>query len=290
MIVKNQTRSTLVFMAPALILIGIFYLVPAFIAFLYSFTNKSFVGYLAKNYEFVGLENYHSMFLDGDFYTSILNTIVFLFGSAIIGQQVLGFTIAYLMQKASKNLRKIVGVCVLLGWVVPEVVVSVIFFTFLNTEGSLNDVLGWFRIKPTPWLFNKAMLSIIVANIWRGTAFSMLMFDSALKAVPVDIQEAARMDGASKWQNLLFIILPIIKGSILTNTILITLGTLGLFGLIYALTGGGPGLETTTLPIYMYNQAFVSYQIGYGTAMAVVLLLLGTFLSLFYIKSLRHRL
>ena len=134
------------------------------------------------------------------------------------------------------------------------------------------------------------MLSVIIANIWRGTAFSMLMFQSALDNVDSSIKEAAVIDGAGKVQLLTRITLPLISGAILTNTILITLQTLGLFGLIYALTGGGPGFDTTTLPIYMYNRAFSAYQLGYGTAMAIILLLFGIGLSLSYMKSMKKQL
>lgn len=129
------------------------------------------------------------------------------------------------------------------------------------------------------------MLTVILANIWHGTAFSMLVFQAALDDVPSEIEEAAVVDGASKLQILLRITIPYIRETITTNAMLVTLQTLGVFGLIYAMTGGGPGTKTTTLPIFMYNQAFVNYQLGYGTAISLLLLLLGIVLSLFYIRS-----
>lgn len=286
---NNQIRKTILFLFPALSLIGIFYFVPALMSLFYSFTNKTLVGVKAQNWDFVGLNNYQFMFTDDRFLLSLFNTIIFLVFSAVIGQQVLGFMIAYLMQKRSRRLRRFVGTSVLLGWVAPEVVVSFVFFAFLNVEGTLNTSLGIFGLKPTAWLFDYAMLAIIIANIWRGSAFSMLMFQSALGNVSDSIKEAANIDGANKIQVLFKVILPMIKGSVITNTILVTLQTMGLFGLIYALTGGGPGFKTTTVPIYMYNKAFVSYQLGYGTAMALILLLLGMLLSVFYMKSFKHK-
>ncbi len=218
----------------------------------------------------------------------MLNTIVFLFFSALVGQQVLGFALAYMMEKKNAFIRRFVGTAVLLGWVTPEVVVSFIFFAFLNTEGSLNSFLGVFGVGPVAWLYDHAMVAIIFANIWRGTAFSMLIFQSALGNVSDSIKEAARIDGANIFQILFRIIIPLISGSIVTNTILITLQTIGLFGLIYALTGGGPGFDTTTVPIYMYNKAFSAYQLGYGTAMAIVLVIFGMIMSLFYMKSFKR--
>ncbi|SHF19076.1 carbohydrate ABC transporter membrane protein 1, CUT1 family (TC 3.A.1.1.-) [Marinitoga hydrogenitolerans DSM 16785] len=286
----SQTKKSILFLFPALSLIGIFYLYPALMSLFYSFTNKTLVGVKAQNWDFVGLSNYIFMFKDERFLISLLNTVIFLVFSAIIGQQVLGFTIAYLMQRKNRQLRRFVGTTVLLGWVTPEVVVSFVFFAFLNVEGSLNDFIGFFGLKPVAWLYDFPMIAIIIANIWRGTAFSMLMYQSALENVSDSLKEAASIDGANKIQVLFKIILPIIKGTIITNTVLVTLQTIGLFGLIYALTAGGPGFKTTTVPIYMYNKAFVSYQLGYGTAIAIVLLLLGIVLSVFYMKSFKHEL
>ena len=97
------------------------------------------------------------------------------------------------------------------------------------------------------------MLSVIIANIWHGTAFSMLNFQSALDNVSGDIEEAARVDGANRVQVLWKIIIPCIKDTIATNIMLNTLSTLGVYGLIYAMTGGGPANKTTTLPIYIWH-------------------------------------
>ncbi len=277
-------------MLPAFLLIGLFYAFPVAVSVFYSFTDKALVGIKSQKWSFIGLKNYVTMVTDGNFGISLANTVIFLVFSAIIGQQVLGFVIAYAIEKASPLARKFAGLAVLLGWVTPEVVVSFIFFAFLNTDGSLNSVLAFFGLKPLAWLYDFAMIAIILANIWRGTAFSMLMFQSALGNVDDSVKEAATIDGAGKFTVLTRIVIPIISGSIMTNTILITLQTLGLFGLIYSLTGGGPGFKTTTLPIYMYNKAFSAYQLGYGTAMAIVLLLFGICLSVFYTKSLKQEL
>src|SRR5699024_4980655 len=108
-----------------------------------------------------------------------------------------------------------------------------------------------------------------------------------LDDVPEEVEEAARIDGANAWQRLWRVTLPIIKGAAVTNMVLVTLQTLGVFTLIYALTGGGPGEKTSTLPIFMYEEAFVNYQLGYGTAISLILLLVGIVLSLLYIRLLK---
>ena len=284
----RQNIKIIGFLSPALVLIILFYCAPSIMALIYSFTDKALLGVKSKEFGFVGIQNYTKMFADSRFIESLINTVVFLLFSAVLGQQILGFTIARFMEKQGKGLQRFVGTSVLLGWVTPEVVVAFVFFAFFNTTGSLNNVLGYLGIKPIAWLFDYGMLAVILANIWRGTAFSMLMYQSALSNVPDDAVEAAWLDGANGFQLLFRIILPIIKGTIVTNTVLVTLQTIGLFGLIFALTGGGPGYDTTTVPIYMYQKSFVSYQLGYGTAMAIVLLLFGILLSALYMKSFKH--
>lgn len=286
MLYANQTKKAGLMILPAIFLILLFYAGPVLLAVFYSFTDKMLVGLKSKNWSFVGLENYIVMFSDTNFYLSLLNTVVFLVFSAIIGQQVLGFFLAQLCENANRNIAHLTSLIVLISWVTPEVVVSFIFFAFLNPNGSLNNVLRLLHVPPVAWLYDHAMLAVIFTNIWRGTAFSMLMFQAALKSVDSSVKEAAVIDGATEGQILTRITLPIISGSIMTNTILITLQTLGLFGLIYALTGGGPGFKTTTLPIYMYDKAFAAYQIGYGTAMAIVMLAIGMILSILYVKKL----
>jgi multiple sugar transport system permease protein len=286
---RRQIRNGILLLFPALALISIFYLSPALVSIFYSLTDISQVGRKATHWSFIGAANYAMMLRDGRFWVALGNTAIFLLFSAIIGQNGLGFLIAYLMQRKGVWFRRIVGMAVLLGLVTPEVVVSIIFFAFFGVEGSLNQGLGLVGVAPKTWLFSLSMLSIILANIWRGTAFSMLMFQSALDAVPGELLESAHLDGAGAFRTLVSVTLPVIKGTILTNTVLITISTIGVFGMIFALTGGGPGLSSTTVPIYMYQKAFASYQVGYGSAIAIVLLLFGVALSLFYTKAFRSQ-
>ena len=130
------------------------------------------------------------------------------------------------------------------------------------------------------------MQMIIIANIWRGTAFSMLLYASALEGIPDELLEAAAIDGANLWQRVRSIILPLIKGSIATDLLLITLATLSDFTLVYVLTAGS-NLNTELLTIYQYRQAFQFYQIGYGSAIALLIIAVGAILSLIYIRILR---
>ncbi|OXS79454.1 carbohydrate ABC transporter permease [Domibacillus enclensis] len=287
---KNRNNSSLraiFFLLPSWILLLIFFVGPILLTFYFAFTNMSLTGAAAQNVEFVGFQNFTSMFADPNFRLSVMKTIVFLIFSAVVGQQVLGFIIAILMRERNRAFRRVIGMIVLAGWVTPEIVVAFTFFAFLNDQGTLNSIIGMIGIEPITWLYTFPMVSVIIANVWHGTAFSMLVFQSALDNIPKSVEEAAVIDGASRWQRLWKITVPMIKGQIVTNMILVTLQTLGVFTLIYALTGGGPGMDTQTLPIYMYNQAFVNYQLGYGTAISLVMLLIGVTASVLYIRALK---
>lgn len=275
------------FLLPSWILLLLFFFAPIVLTFYFAFTNMSLTGSASTDIQFVGFSNFVTMFSDPAFRVSVWNTLVFLVFSAIVGQQVLGFILALLMKERSRLLRRVIGAVVLAGWVTPEVVVAFIWFAFLNDQGTMNILLQSFGLKPIAWLHQFPMASVVVANIWHGTAFSMLVFQAALDDIPKEVEEAAKIDGASGWQRLWRIVIPMIRGSVVTNMILITLQTLGLFTLIYALTGGGPGLATETLPVFMYHQAFVNYQMGYGTAISLVLLLIGIIASFIYIRLMK---
>ena len=166
----------------------------------------------------------------------------------------------------------------------PEIVVSLCCLAFFDVSGTFNKIIGTLHIPGVDFIYGHPMMTIIIANVWHGTAFSMLNFQSALDNVSGDIEEAARVDGANRIQTLVRIIVPCIKDTIATNTMLNTLSTLGVFGLIWALTGGGPGMSTTTLPIYMYNQGLKNFQLGQGTAIGMVLLAVGAVCSVIYTK------
>ncbi|MBO9129436.1 sugar ABC transporter permease [Bacillus sp. 165] len=279
--------QSVLFLLPAWILLLVFVVGPILLTFYFAFTNLTLTGAEAKSTQFIGFQNFLSMFQDPDFRISVLNTIVFLLLSAVIGQQVLGFILAVLMKEKNKTFRRIIGIIVIAGWVTPEIVVAFCWVAFLGDNGTLNIILQHIGLKPVTWLYTFPMVSVVIANIWHGTAFSMLVFQAALDDVPKSVEEAAVMDGASRLQVLSKIVLPMIKGSVVTNMILVTLQTLGVFTLIYAMTGGGPGTSTQTLPIFMYNQAFVNYQLGYGTAISLILLLIGIVASLIYIRSMK---
>lgn len=281
----DQAKKS-VLLIPALVLLLAFFIIPIVLTVYYSFTNMALTGAAAQNFQFIGLENYKRILSDPNTLVSIRNTFIFLIGS-LIGQSVLGFLIAYFMKGKAKAFRSVVGPCILAGWVMPEIVVSLCCLAFFDVSGTFNKIIGTLHIPGVDFIYGHPMMTIIIANVWHGTAFSMLNFQSALDNVSGDIEEAARVDGANRIQTLVRIIVPCIKDTIATNTMLNTLSTLGVFGLIWALTGGGPGMSTTTLPIYMYNQGLKNFQLGQGTAVGMILLFVGAVCSIIYTRLLK---
>jgi multiple sugar transport system permease protein len=273
-------------MAPALAIMLVFFAGPVFWTFYIAFTNMALTGPGARSVTFIGLENFQSMLRDPTFFQSVLLTIIFAGGSAIVGQAGLGMLLALLMRGRNRVFRSVLGAIIVGAWVIPEIVAAFIWYAFLSDGGTLDAIFKTVGLPTTNWLYVAPMLSVSVANIWRGTAFSMLVFSAAISSIPPDAMEAAFVDGASTVQRVWHITLPLMKGAILSDLILITLQTLSVFVLVFAMTGGGPGTSSETLPIYMFQQAFKFYQLGYGAAVALILLLIGAVASLIYLRVL----
>ena len=270
---------------PAVVLLAIFFIGPILMALYYSFTNLALSGSAAGNLQFTGLANYSKLIKDADMIRSIRATLVFLIGS-VIGQTILGFLFACLMKNKNVVFRRVTGSCILTGWVMPEVVAAICMYAFFYSKdsGTVNRIISVFGAAPVAWLYDHALLAVTIANVWHGAAYSMMVFQAALDNVPADTQESAMLDGANRWQRLTRVTIPQIKSTIFSNTMLITLKTIGVFDLIFTMTGGGPSGKTQTLPVYMYLQAFKSYQLGYGSAISVVLLALGIAMSVLYTR------
>lgn len=272
---------------PAVILLLAFLAGPIVYALYGSLTNSALTGSKAANPDFIGLQNYVSLFTSEDFWHSVWLTVLFVLASAVVGQNVLGMILALLMRVSPKGVATFVGGVVVTVWVLPEIVAAYAMYAFFSTDGTLNQLLTFIGLDGPSWLLTFPMFAVILANIWRGTAFSMMVYGAALSDVPTDINEAAMVDGANARQRLFRVTLPVIKGAITTNLLLTTLQTLAVFTLIYVMTAGGPGTSSSTLPILAYQEAFKFSQVGYGTAIAVVTLAVGGIFAFVYIKLLK---
>lgn len=280
--------SLLLFMLPALILVMVFVIVPAAWAIIISFTNQALIGPNAKNFSFIGLDNYIRLFNDDSFWNSLQISFIFVFGSAFVGQFTLGLSLAVLLKHAGVLMRAVIGGSLLLAWVIPEIVAVYIWASVLNFQsGSANQLLLAFGMEKHRWLIDTPVLSIIIVNIWRGTAFTMLLFASALEAIPEVLYDAASVDGGSAWDKFRFITLPLLRYTILLDFILITMGTFSVFGIVYAMTGGGPLGRSEIIGVYIYRNAFQYRDIGYGSAASVIMLLINLVLALVYLRFIR---
>ncbi|MEU0068623.1 sugar ABC transporter permease [Streptomyces sp. NPDC006332] len=271
--------------SPALVLLLLFLAGPIVYCVWIAFTDLQLTGQAESS--FVGLENFRTAFQDEEFLNAVWLTLVFTVISSLIGQNTLGLALAALMRRASKPVRTLTGGIVITAWVLPEVVAGFLLYAFFRREGTLNAILDWLHLPSQNWLFTLPILAVSFANVWRGTAFSMLVYSAALNEIPKEITEAAEVDGASGRRRMWHITLPMIRRSIATNLMLNTLQTLSVFGLIWVMTRGGPGDKSQTLPLFMYEQAFQNSMIGYGTAVALLLLLVGSLFSLIYLRLLR---
>ncbi|MET8076946.1 sugar ABC transporter permease [Streptomyces sp. NPDC005303] len=280
---RSLTRALPV--APALVLLILFLAGPIAYCAWIAFTDLQLTGQAQSS--FIGLENFRTAFKDEEFLNAVWLTLVFTVVSSLVGQNTLGLALAALMQRASKPVRTLTGGIVITAWVLPEVVAGFLLYAFFRKEGTLNALLDLLHLPSQNWLFTLPILAVSFANVWRGTAFSMLVYTAALGEIPKEITEAAEVDGAGGWRRMWHITLPMIRRSIGTNLMLNTLQTLSVFGLIWVMTRGGPGDKSQTLPLFMYEQAFQNSMIGYGTAVALLLLLVGSLFSVVYMRLLR---
>jgi len=271
-------------LAPAIAVLGLLFVFPVAYAGYLGFTNLALVGSRSRDYTFTGLDNITRMMGDYVFTNGAWLTILFVVGSAIIGQSVLGMLLAILLRNAHFSVRAVVGSVVIVAWVLPEITVALIWYAFSQAGGTLSILL---HRPDTDFLVLVPMLIVSVANLWRNVAFSMLVFSAGLRNLPTEVLEAAEVEGASAIRRYRMVVLPLLKPTIVTNLLLVTILNLSEFTLIYAMTQGGPGNETMTLPLYVYQQAFVFHELGYGTAISLVLVVIGAVFSLLFVRASR---
>jgi multiple sugar transport system permease protein len=280
-------------LTPAALLLALFFVAPAVWAAGSSLTNLALVGLDAARPRFVGLDNYARLASDPDFWTVIRNSIVFVTGSAIVGQFLLGLGLALLIDHAERRgwrLATLAYAAVLLAWVNPTLIAGFLWVAMFDFYfGSLNMALHAIGLGPVNWLGAFPMPSVVIANVWRGTAFTMIIFLGALKTIPPDIYEAARVDGAGAWRRFWDHTLPSLRPIAALTLLSITMSTFGTFIVIQTLTNGGPGSATEVIALYAFHTAFQSYAIGYGSAIAVVMLALNLAFATAYLRWSRAR-
>jgi multiple sugar transport system permease protein len=211
----------------------------------------------------------------------------------VVFQLVIGLLVAMALNRGTK--RGLPGVTfirivILASWIVPGVSAGIVWQLMFNeaSYGFINGVFRLIGLSPVAWLSDPdiAIWSAVLANVWRGTAFSMILLYAGLVVIPASLYEAAAVDGATAFRQFLHVTLPQLRPILLINTILISIFTLNTFDLILSLTGGGPGRATEVLSLYAYNTVFRNFDLSNGAVLAVILLLISLALTFFYVRLL----
>jgi multiple sugar transport system permease protein len=285
---RSARAPMLLAMLPALLLVAALLYFTGW-AVTYSFTNLELTGPNSINWKWIGFDNYVRLFTRGGFLGSLWVTVIFTFFSALVGQTVFGFGLAAALRGIRGWGRTSVEVAIMLGWLLPDIVAAFLWQSSTGDTSFVNTaILAPLGYPPVNFLAYYALPIVIVANIWKGTAWSYLLFSAALDSIAKEILEAARVDGATGMQRIWLVMLPIIRPHIATNMLFITIWTFTYFPLIYALTGGGPGGQTEVLSIFMYHQSFGVGKLGSGAAISVAMVLIVGVLSVFYLRQLKE--
>jgi multiple sugar transport system permease protein len=267
----------ILFVLPYLIVFLLFRFGPTLAGLGISFLNWNIIG----NPKFIGLQNYEALLHDGQFYLSIKNTAYFMLLTAPV-LVVLGLLLALLVNQRLRG-RTIVRTAIFTPYIVMSTVVGIIWLWIFNQQaGILNYYLTRLGLPAIPWLSSvkAAMPSVAIATLWWSIGFNMIIFLAGLQDIPQELEEAARVDGATETGILRWITLPLLAPTTFVVVLLTLINTIQVFDQIYVMTGGGPSLATLTLIQYLYYQAFEYFRLGYGSAVAYVVLVILVILAL----------
>lgn len=240
--------------------------------------------------QYKGLTNYIQAFTSGEFWNSIWVTLLFTILSLVI-QLPLGVLVALLLNQEFKG-RWLLRSIVLVPWAVPTLVNSTLWNWIFNTQyGAANRLLMQFNLisEPIIWFDSpmKAMGVIVFADTWRMLPLYVLMMLASLQTIPQSQIEAAILDGAGAFSRFRNVILPLIKPMLLVVLVIRTMQALKVFDIIYMLTHGGPANGTMVISYYIYNQSFGFMHFSYGAALAIIVAVISTIITVLYVKILK---
>jgi multiple sugar transport system permease protein len=267
-----------IFISPNIIIFAAFMLFPILFAFYMSFHEWSLIGVP----QFNGLDNYVRMVHDELFWQSLGHTVVFTAGT-VPTSIALGLAAAMLLNRelpARGLLRSVIFLPVIVSGVVTALVAA---WIFNDNYGVINSLLKAAGLEPIPWLSSPtwAMPSIIITTLWIRIGFCMVVYLAGLQGIPSEYYDAAQVDGASGWRQFRHITWPLLTPTTFLLLVINVIFSFHVFDLIYVMTGGGPGFSTTVLVQYIYESAFASREMGYASAMGIVLYLLIVVLTVF---------
>ncbi|MGE5584377.1 MAG: carbohydrate ABC transporter permease [Bacillota bacterium] len=260
--------------APAYMVFLVFIFIPVAWSFYLSLFDYSIL--TLKHPEFAGLENFAKMFGDSVFRVSVWNTVRYSLGT-VPARLVLGLALALLLDQKNLFGKNFVRTVYFLPVVTSMVAASIVWSLVFNASeaGLANQMVKALGFAPKGWLADSklAMLSVCVMSVWKELGYVMTIFLAGLQGVPLELYEAAAIDGATGWQKIRFITIPLLRPT--TFFILVTeaIGSFQVFTQTYVMTGGGPGYSTTTLINLLYTKGFFEFDMGYASALAVTLFL-----------------
>ncbi len=287
--IKAPSRRQLegyAFILPCVLMLVLVLGFPATIAVLNSFTP------LWSEVKTFTLENYVKLARDELFWNSVSITFRFV-GSTVFLHLIVGLAVA-LALNAQIRANRLFRVIAILPWTVPDVISGLIWrFMYNPTSGIINGLLRQYGLTNTyiEWLAkpNLALPSVIFADVWRGYPFVMIILLAGLQAIPRELYEAARVDGASALQEFRHITIPLLRRMIIIAVALDTIWQFRRFGLVYNMTLGGPGHVTEILSLYVYKQYFRYFNFEYASALAVVMAIIMLAISLPYVRMIVRR-
>lgn len=249
----------------------------------YGFTNFY---YIKKDQtDFIGLKNYIDLFKDPYFRNALWNTIKFTV-LCTVGETLLGLVVAVFVNNL-RHFRKTLRTTILLPYLLPPVTAALIWQIMLsNNYGIINTILTSLGLPVANWFYDThtAMAVIIIIDIWQCMPFCFLLIYASLQSIPQQLYEAAKLDGANKFNEFLHITLPSVKGTIMLCLMLRTIDSFRMFDKINILTGGGPANTTATFTQYIYTYGVKSLKFGFASSGAIIMAIMVLVLSSVYIK------
>lgn len=244
---------------------------------------------ILKEWEYVGLGNFVSLFDDPNFYTSLKVTLMFAGGSVVL-QFGVGMLMAIVLNQQIRG-SGVFRAILIIPWTISAVIAAFSFKFILDDNfGILNYILNQLGMGSVGWLSDPSIVvwSLVIANVWYGTPFTLLFLTAGLLSIDPSLYEAARIDGASKMRSFFHITLPLLKPFIIINLILITMWSVNLFDIQLIMTGGGPLFSSTTASLYMYRQAFEFGLLSKGAASGIILIIINLAVAVVYVRFLRR--
>lgn len=284
----SKAVATVGFLTPGMGLLALFVVVPILLTAWISLHRGSMaVPY--SQLEWVGLHNYAILFQQATFRTALVNVFLYSLANLIIILPLallLGMFLYQSTIRGKNTLRTVLFV----PYMIPTVAVAIVWgYLYEPQYGPLNQILGWLHIPPQNWLgsLNEAMLSLVILNVWQTLGYYVVMVVAGLTEIPQEYYEAASIDGASWFQQQLYVTLPLLNRSLAFVFVILTINTLQIFDPVYVLTQGSPVNSTDVVAYQMYVTAFNYGQAGLASAMAMVLLAVVLFLSLLQLRLFR---